>query len=114
MFTLLTSEFGHAKDVLLKVAKSFFSPPSLAFLTLSGCVCGVCRAGHTEDDCVCVCACACVCEQTVGLGGVMLEPPVPSEADEEEDGMADLDPEVTGLIWSQDLLRQGVHVCLQC
>ena len=57
MFTLLTSEFGHAKDVLLKVAKSFFSPPSLAFLTLSGCLCGVCRAGQTEDDCVCVCVC---------------------------------------------------------
>src|SRR4029434_4476812 len=61
MFTLLTSEFGHAKDVLLKVAKSFFSPPSLAFLTLSGCLCGVCRAVQTEDDCVCVCVCVCLC-----------------------------------------------------
>ena len=62
---------------------------------------------------VCVCVCVCVCEQTVGLGGVMLEPPVPSEADEEEDGMADLDPEVTGLIWSQDLRVQEVQRLLQ-
>ncbi|XP_031434697.1 anaphase-promoting complex subunit 1 isoform X2 [Clupea harengus] len=52
-------------------------------------------------------------KSTVGLGGVMLEPPVPSEADEEEDGMADLDPEVTGLIWSQDLRVQEVQRLLQ-
>uniref|UniRef100_A0A8C1Q1R1 Anaphase-promoting complex subunit 1 n=1 Tax=Cyprinus carpio TaxID=7962 RepID=A0A8C1Q1R1_CYPCA len=46
---------------------------------------------------------------TVGLN-VMLEPPVTSEADEEEDGMTDLHPEVTGLIWSQDL-RVLLQLC---
>ncbi|XP_041922218.1 anaphase-promoting complex subunit 1 isoform X2 [Alosa sapidissima] len=50
---------------------------------------------------------------SVGLGGEMLDVPVPSEADEEEDGMADLDPEVTGLIWSQDLRVQEVRRLLQ-
>uniref|UniRef100_A0A673NII8 Anaphase-promoting complex subunit 1-like n=1 Tax=Sinocyclocheilus rhinocerous TaxID=307959 RepID=A0A673NII8_9TELE len=49
---------------------------------------------------------------TVGLN-VMLEPPVTSEADEEEDGMTDLHPEVTGLIWSQDLRVQEVRRLLQ-
>uniref|UniRef100_A0A8C1K203 Anaphase-promoting complex subunit 1 n=1 Tax=Cyprinus carpio TaxID=7962 RepID=A0A8C1K203_CYPCA len=40
-------------------------------------------------------------------------PPVTSEADEEEDGMTDLHPEVTGLIWSQDLRVQEVRRLLQ-
>lgn len=48
----------------------------------------------------------------VGLN-VPLEPPVTNEADEEEDGMADLHPEVTGLIWSQDLRVQEVRRLLQ-
>ncbi|XP_036429525.1 anaphase-promoting complex subunit 1 [Colossoma macropomum] len=48
----------------------------------------------------------------VGLN-VPLEPPVTNEADEEEDGMADLHPEVTGLIWSQDLRLQEVRRLLQ-
>uniref|UniRef100_A0A8C1Q5J8 Anaphase-promoting complex subunit 1 n=1 Tax=Cyprinus carpio TaxID=7962 RepID=A0A8C1Q5J8_CYPCA len=48
-------------------------------------------------------------KSTVGLN-VMLEPPVTSEADEEEDGMTDLHPEVTGLIWSQDL-RVLLQLC---
>ncbi|XP_066534503.1 anaphase-promoting complex subunit 1 isoform X2 [Hoplias malabaricus] len=48
----------------------------------------------------------------VGLN-VPLEPPVTSEAEEEEDGMADLHPEVTGLIWSQDLRVQEVRRLLQ-
>uniref|UniRef100_A0A671SPY4 Anaphase-promoting complex subunit 1-like n=1 Tax=Sinocyclocheilus anshuiensis TaxID=1608454 RepID=A0A671SPY4_9TELE len=51
-------------------------------------------------------------KSTVGLN-VMLEPPVTSEADEEEDGMTDLHPEVTGLIWSQDLRVQEVRRLLQ-
>lgn len=55
----------------------------------------------------------CLClPQTVGLN-VMLEPPVTSDADEEEDGMTDLRPEVTGLIWSQDLRVQEVRRLLQ-
>uniref|UniRef100_A0A8B9HEI4 Anaphase promoting complex subunit 1 n=1 Tax=Astyanax mexicanus TaxID=7994 RepID=A0A8B9HEI4_ASTMX len=40
-------------------------------------------------------------------------PPITNEADEEEDGMADLHPEVTGLIWSQDLRVQEVRRLLQ-
>ncbi|XP_067276723.1 anaphase-promoting complex subunit 1 isoform X1 [Pseudorasbora parva] len=51
-------------------------------------------------------------KSTVGLN-VMLEPPVTSDADEEEDGMTDLRPEVTGLIWSQDLRVQEVRRLLQ-
>ncbi|XP_017320052.1 anaphase-promoting complex subunit 1 isoform X1 [Ictalurus punctatus] len=42
-----------------------------------------------------------------------LESPITSEADEEEDGMADLHPEVTGLIWSRDLRVQEVRRLLQ-
>uniref|UniRef100_A0A8B9HCQ8 Anaphase-promoting complex subunit 1 n=1 Tax=Astyanax mexicanus TaxID=7994 RepID=A0A8B9HCQ8_ASTMX len=48
----------------------------------------------------------------VGLN-VPVEPPITNEADEEEDGMADLHPEVTGLIWSQDLRVQEVRRLLQ-
>uniref|UniRef100_A0A4W4HBL4 Anaphase-promoting complex subunit 1 n=1 Tax=Electrophorus electricus TaxID=8005 RepID=A0A4W4HBL4_ELEEL len=48
----------------------------------------------------------------VGLN-IPLEPPVTSEADEEEDGMVDLHPEVTGLIWNQDLRVQEVRRLLQ-
>uniref|UniRef100_A0AAY4C5Y8 Anaphase-promoting complex subunit 1 n=1 Tax=Denticeps clupeoides TaxID=299321 RepID=A0AAY4C5Y8_9TELE len=44
---------------------------------------------------------------------MMMETPVPSEADEEEDGMTDQHPEVTGLIWSQDLREQEVRRLLQ-
>ncbi|TRY97620.1 hypothetical protein DNTS_004749 [Danionella cerebrum] len=51
-------------------------------------------------------------KSTVGLN-VMPEPPVSTEADEEEDGMADLHPEVTGLIWSQDLRVTEVRRLLQ-
>lgn len=43
----------------------------------------------------------------------MLEPPVTTEADEEEDGMTDLDTDVMGLIWSQDLRVQEVRRLLQ-
>ncbi|XP_060727920.1 anaphase-promoting complex subunit 1 isoform X2 [Tachysurus vachellii] len=42
-----------------------------------------------------------------------LESPITSEADEEEDGMTDLHPEVTGLIWSRDLRVQEVRRLLQ-
>ncbi|TSN48450.1 Anaphase-promoting complex subunit 1 [Bagarius yarrelli] len=42
-----------------------------------------------------------------------LESPITSEAEEEEDGMADLHPEVTGLIWSRDLRVQEVRRLLQ-
>ncbi|XP_062851927.1 anaphase-promoting complex subunit 1 [Trichomycterus rosablanca] len=49
---------------------------------------------------------------TVGLN-VPLESPITSEADEEEDGMADLHPDVTGLIWSRDLRVQEVQRLLQ-
>ncbi|XP_031698542.1 anaphase-promoting complex subunit 1-like [Anarrhichthys ocellatus] len=49
---------------------------------------------------------------SVGLG-LSLEPPVATEADEEEDGMSDIIQEVTGLIWSQDLRVQEVRRLLQ-
>ncbi|KAL2083271.1 hypothetical protein ACEWY4_021044 [Coilia grayii] len=52
-------------------------------------------------------------KSTVDLAGLMAEAPAPSEAEEEEDGMADLDPEVTALIWSQDLRVQEVRRLLQ-
>ncbi|XP_068590515.1 anaphase-promoting complex subunit 1 isoform X2 [Cebidichthys violaceus] len=45
--------------------------------------------------------------------GLSLEPPVATEADEEEDGMSDIIQEVTGLIWSQDLRVQEVRRLLQ-
>ncbi|KAF0027731.1 hypothetical protein F2P81_020472 [Scophthalmus maximus] len=45
--------------------------------------------------------------------GLSLEPPVTTEADEEEDGMSDIIQEVTGLIWSQDLRVQEVRRLLQ-
>ncbi|XP_030628160.1 anaphase-promoting complex subunit 1 [Chanos chanos] len=45
--------------------------------------------------------------------GVPLDTPVTSEADEEEDGMTDLHPDVTSLIWSQDLRVQEVRRLLQ-
>uniref|UniRef100_A0A671LZI8 Anaphase-promoting complex subunit 1 n=1 Tax=Sinocyclocheilus anshuiensis TaxID=1608454 RepID=A0A671LZI8_9TELE len=51
----------------------------------------------------------------VTLANLLKITPVPmtSEADEEEDGMTDLHPEVTGLIWSQDLRVQEVRRLLQ-
>uniref|UniRef100_A0A8C5E795 Anaphase-promoting complex subunit 1 n=1 Tax=Gouania willdenowi TaxID=441366 RepID=A0A8C5E795_GOUWI len=45
--------------------------------------------------------------------GLSLEPPVTTEADEEEDGMSDIIQEVTGLIWSQDLRVEEVRRLLQ-
>uniref|UniRef100_A0A8C5E6Z6 Anaphase-promoting complex subunit 1 n=1 Tax=Gouania willdenowi TaxID=441366 RepID=A0A8C5E6Z6_GOUWI len=48
--------------------------------------------------------------KTVSLS---LEPPVTTEADEEEDGMSDIIQEVTGLIWSQDLRVEEVRRLLQ-
>ncbi|XP_063048013.1 anaphase-promoting complex subunit 1 isoform X2 [Engraulis encrasicolus] len=54
-------------------------------------------------------------KSTVDLGGLVRESPgVASEtAEEEEDGMSDLSPEVTALIWSQDLRIQEVRRLLQ-
>lgn len=64
----------------------------------------------------------------VNLGNVTLEPSVGSSdatsagvgaaavapvGDEEEDGMADVEPEVTALVWSQDLRVQEVRRLLQ-
>uniref|UniRef100_A0A8B9HKE8 Anaphase-promoting complex subunit 1 n=1 Tax=Astyanax mexicanus TaxID=7994 RepID=A0A8B9HKE8_ASTMX len=50
---------------------------------------------------------------SLAKGKPVIEPPITNEADEEEDGMADLHPEVTGLIWSQDLRVQEVRRLLQ-
>uniref|UniRef100_A0A8D3DCQ7 Anaphase-promoting complex subunit 1 n=1 Tax=Scophthalmus maximus TaxID=52904 RepID=A0A8D3DCQ7_SCOMX len=53
-------------------------------------------------------------KMTLSVGsGLSLEPPVTTEADEEEDGMSDIIQEVTGLIWSQDLRVQEVRRLLQ-
>uniref|UniRef100_A0A8C5E585 Anaphase-promoting complex subunit 1 n=1 Tax=Gouania willdenowi TaxID=441366 RepID=A0A8C5E585_GOUWI len=53
-------------------------------------------------------------KMTLSVGsGLSLEPPVTTEADEEEDGMSDIIQEVTGLIWSQDLRVEEVRRLLQ-
>uniref|UniRef100_A0A673WJD6 Anaphase-promoting complex subunit 1 n=1 Tax=Salmo trutta TaxID=8032 RepID=A0A673WJD6_SALTR len=49
---------------------------------------------------------------TVGLG-LMLEAPATTEAEEEEDGMTDLNQDVIGLIWSQDLRVHEARRLLQ-
>ncbi|KAL0964539.1 hypothetical protein UPYG_G00325360 [Umbra pygmaea] len=45
--------------------------------------------------------------------GLMLEAPPTTEADEEEDGMTDLNQDLIGLIWSQDLRVQEARRLLQ-
>ncbi|XP_036816071.1 anaphase-promoting complex subunit 1 isoform X1 [Oncorhynchus mykiss] len=49
---------------------------------------------------------------TVGLG-LMLEAPATTEAEEEEDGMTDLNQDVISLIWSQDLRVHEARRLLQ-
>ena len=61
---------------------------------------------------MCVCVCACVHLQPVGPG-LSLEPPTTTEAEEEEDGMTELNQDVIGLIWSQDLRVQEARRLLQ-
>ncbi|XP_048864523.1 anaphase-promoting complex subunit 1 isoform X2 [Brienomyrus brachyistius] len=50
--------------------------------------------------------------QTMG-SGLSLEAPAAAEVDEEEDGMGDIEGDVTALIWSQDLRVQEVRRLLQ-
>ncbi|XP_046885397.1 LOW QUALITY PROTEIN: anaphase-promoting complex subunit 1 [Hypomesus transpacificus] len=45
--------------------------------------------------------------------GLSLEPPTTTEAEEEEDGMTELNQDVIGLIWSQDLRVQEARRLLQ-
>ncbi|KAJ8250814.1 hypothetical protein COCON_G00227360 [Conger conger] len=51
---------------------------------------------------------------TVGAGLTLDAPAVSEAAEEEEDGMNDINQEVTSLIWSQDLRVQEVRRLLQC